>query len=121
MKNKIILILFILTIVLILVVFNSRNGGGLKIGKYVYSLSDSIDYSWIELSEDNTFIYSRGQAYSYRPTGKYEVQDDELILYTSDGNVVFKIIGNKYNMLEILEDPLLNTNQKKLFKYEESQ
>lgn len=117
-KNIVIISIFVLTIVLVIVIINIRNSNELKIGKYVFSSSDSIDYSWIELNDGNTFLYSRGQAISYQPSGKYEIQKDKLILITPDGNVEFKIVSHN-NTLELTNDPLLNTDQKKVFKYDE--
>ncbi|GAU76646.1 hypothetical protein F3D3_1243 [Fusibacter sp. 3D3] len=88
-----------------------------KLGKYVYGSLDTVDASWVELKADFVFIYSRGQALSYRPSGQYEVHGDQLILKTTDGDVIFEKTGLGSNAIELISDPLRHENQGKIFSY----
>ena len=107
--------MLVLAIALTIIVTQVNNE--LKPGIYAYGNSDDVDYSWIQLNEDHSFTYSRGPFFSYRPTGEYEVVRDELILHTTDGEIVISIKGRDGMNLEIRLDPLMEDGGSRVYSY----
>ena len=67
----------------------------LKTGKYVLKDAPSEDWAWVLLESENKFQFNRGSATSYRPVGKYSVENNELILKVNDDEIYrFEIKGS---------------------------
>ena len=70
----------------------------LATGKYVMQNETVEDWAWVLLKENYQFEFNRDMGTSYRPTGAYEVKDNELFLKAD--------AATKYKF-EISEDQLI--------------
>lgn len=90
MKRRLLMMIIITSLILICSCYNERNAYELKTGKYV-EVDNGL--AWVVLKENNEFEFNRGIA-SYRPKGRYRIQDGQLILEVSDKEEYkFKIDG----------------------------
>jgi hypothetical protein len=53
------------------------------------------DWSWIDINEGNTYEFNMANNVSYRPRGKYTVENNKVILKVGDNSFyTFRIDGN---------------------------
>lgn len=66
-----------------------------KTGRYVMKNAVTEDWSWIDIKDGNMYEFNRAGNVSYRPSGKYLVEGDRLILNVGDNSsYTFIIDGN---------------------------
>ncbi|MBS3971549.1 MAG: hypothetical protein KGZ84_00910 [Erysipelotrichia bacterium] len=66
----------------------------LALGRYVMKDADIEDFAWVDLQANNRFTFNRHIATSYRPTGTYTIEDNQLTLrVNSEEFYVFKIVN----------------------------
>jgi hypothetical protein len=71
------------------------SSSSIKTGRYVMENTETEDWSWIDIKEGNTYEFNRAGNVSYRPSGKYSVEGDKLILNVGDNSsYTFLIYGN---------------------------
>ncbi len=67
----------------------------IKTGRYVMENTETEEWSWIDIMEDNRYEFNRALNTSYRPSGKYTVEGNKLILKVGDNSsYTFIIKGN---------------------------
>lgn len=67
----------------------------IKTGRYVMENTEVEEWSWIDISEGNQYEFNRALNTSYRPSGKYTVEGNKLILKVGDNSsYTFIIDGN---------------------------
>ena len=95
MKIKLSMLIMAAIVMLTLACAFQNNFGELKTGKYVLQDEPSEDWAWVLLDDKNEFQFNRDSATSYRPVGKYSVENNELILRVNDDEVYrFEIKGS---------------------------
>lgn len=86
---------FIFFIVLQLLILSACSSPTVKPGRYVLENSEIEDWSWIDINDDNTYEFNRAGNVSYRPSGKYTIENNYLILDVGDNSsYTFRIDGN---------------------------
>jgi hypothetical protein len=66
----------------------------LALGRYVMKDAEIEDFAWVELEEDNRFTFNRHIATSYRPTGVYTIENNQLTLkVNAEEFYVFRIVN----------------------------
>ncbi len=87
--------LLIIMSVLLVSACSFKGPNDLKLGKYVMEDTETEDFAWVLLEENNQFQFNRNIATSYLPMGSYSVEEDELILQSGLDEIYrFKISGN---------------------------
>lgn len=109
MKTK--MIAMVLVFVFLLLPACSINSEKIQLGKYVLKDAQSEDWSWILLQENNQFEFNLANNISYRPSGTYVVENDELLLKVNDEvqyrfqikdhSLIFKGGGNSGELLDL--------------------
>lgn len=67
----------------------------IKTGRYVMENTDIEEWSWIDIKDGNMYEFNRANNVSYRPSGKYSVDGDKLILNVGDNSsYIFLIDGD---------------------------
>lgn len=78
---------------------SSSEDSVLAVGKYVLN-KDSEEDAWLIIKEGNVFEFNRGGALSYRPSGDYTINKDQLILRVSKDEVYkFEIVNDTLKFL----------------------
>ena len=98
-----------LVFVLILLFFtlSACSTSSIKTGRYVMENTETEEWSWIDIKEGNIYEFNRAGNVSYRPSGKYTVEGDKLILKVGDNSsYTFLIEGNSL----IFENTTTNGN-----------
>ena len=95
MKSKL-AIITLLSIILLFSGCSNDDQSFIEPGKYIMENNEVKDLPWVILDEDGSFVFNRGSATSYRPTGTYTVKSKTLILMVSDTEKYeFKIVNEK--------------------------
>lgn len=93
MKKGLLIIAIILSLFLICSCSNKINKNEIKIGKYLEVINEM---AWVELKENNEYEFCRHIATSYVPSGKYIIEDGQLILKAGETEEYkFEINGDK--------------------------
>ena len=83
--KKIFIIIFILVFALSLTACQQNkitvNNDQLKVGYYI----SENEWSLLEIKENNEYYFDRCMIMSFAPTGKYEIQNNILMLKSMDG------------------------------------
>ncbi len=87
MKNRFLITLIVLAILFTTACSSQDRTEELQTGKYVMKDAQTEDWAWITLEDNNKFEFNRGSNTSYRPTGTYSVENDELLLKVSDTEI----------------------------------
>lgn len=83
MKSKL-AIFALISIILLFSGCSTDDQSFIEPGKYSMESSEVMDLPWIVIEEDYSFVFNRGGATSYRPTGTYTVKSNILILMASE-------------------------------------
>jgi len=90
MRKKIVLLLILLIFTL-----TACSSSSIKTGRYVMENTETEEWSWIDIKDGNMYEFNRAGNVSYRPSGKYTVEGDRLILNVGDNSsYTFIIEGN---------------------------
>ena len=82
-------------LVLIFITLSGCSSQSIKTGRYVMENTANDDWSWIDINENNTYEFNAAIHVSYRPSGKYTVENNKLILKVGDNSsYTFRIDGN---------------------------
>jgi hypothetical protein len=73
-------------LVLIFIFLSGCSSQSIKAGRYVMENTETEDWSWIDIKEGNTYEFNRANNVSYRPSGKYTVENNKLILNVGDNS-----------------------------------
>lgn len=57
-----------------------------KTGRYVMENTETEEWSWIDIKEGNMYEFNRAGNVSYRPSGKYSIEKNKLILAVGDNS-----------------------------------
>ena len=100
MEKRKIFAVFLIIFVLILGLFTGCTKQNkideLKLGRYIMQDTEPEGLAWVLLSENKQFVFNRGAATSYRPSGTYSIKDEVLTLYVNeDESYIFSIEGEK--------------------------
>ena len=87
MKSKLLLTLLVFLILFSVACSLQDDVEELPTGKYVMKDAPTEDWAWVLLEEDNRFEFNPSMILSYRPTGTYSVEEDELLLKVSDTEI----------------------------------
>jgi hypothetical protein len=67
----------------------------IKVGRYVMENTEIDDWSWIDINQGNTYEFNKANNMSYRPSGKYTVENNKVILKVGDNSYyTFRTDGN---------------------------
>jgi len=90
--------------------------GGLRVGTY----QTEDGFEWVQLNENGGFVYNRGIALSYRPTGTYAEVDGKLVLTVVEDEVYTFAIHDGYITLEswMIGGEIVNSGSQKKFIYQ---
>jgi hypothetical protein len=77
-------IMFVL--ILMLFTLSACSTSSIKTGRYVMENTAIEDWSWIDIKEGNTYEFNRANNVSYRPSGKYTIENNKLILNVGDNS-----------------------------------
>lgn len=93
MKKRLLILTIILSLLLTSSCSNQTGNNKLKIGTYVEVINE---LAYVKLMEDNKYEFCRHIATSFVPSGKYVIEDGDLILKTGDNeDFRFEINGDK--------------------------
>jgi hypothetical protein len=73
-------------LVLIFIFLSGCSSQSKKAGRYVMENTETEDWSWIDIKKGNTYEFNRANNVSYRPSGKYTVENNKLILNIGDNS-----------------------------------
>jgi hypothetical protein len=73
-------------LVLIFIFLSGCSSQSIKAGRYVMENTETEDWSWIDIKKGNTYEFNRANNVSYRPSGKYTVENNKLILNIGDNS-----------------------------------
>lgn len=119
MKSKLFGIIILLFIIFLTGCSNSddsninQDGKTLALGKYK---TKEDRFAYVELMEDNKFVFNYSSSSSYKPSGIYEIKDNQLKLTSSEShdNYIFIIDNQTIQFDQGLSSPLqsnkLSTN-----------
>ncbi len=85
----------IIFIILCSMLLSSCSSSSIKTGRYFMENTETEDWSWIDINEGNTYEFNLALNVSYRPSGKYTIENSRLILDLGDNSsYTFLIDGN---------------------------
>lgn len=82
-------------LIVILMILAACSTPSVKTGRYVIESTETEEWIMIDINEGNMYEFNRALNTSYRPSGKYSIEKDKLILHVGDNSsYTFKISGN---------------------------
>ncbi|MBV1709473.1 MAG: hypothetical protein KMY54_06415 [Erysipelothrix sp.] len=81
MRKKIMFVLILMFFTL-----SACSASSIKTGRYVMENTAIEDWSWIDIKEGNMYEFNRASNVSYRPSGKYTIENNKLILNVGDNS-----------------------------------
>ena len=106
MKKQIYVVLMLVLILSFTFACSKPESTDLELGKYVSNTPSDISVPFVELQEDNKFVFEYSALSSYLPVGTYEIKDSQLILKADDHKYMFDIKKGKLVFKEKDSTPL---------------
>ena len=73
-------------LIVILMLLAACSAPSVKTGRYFMENTETEDWSWIDINEGSMYEFNRAMNTSYRPSGKYSIEKDKLILHVGDNS-----------------------------------